>query len=57
MSKAIICDKCGRIFPTDGEYHLICIDRKITLFEADCADFHLCEECTSKLRQWIEEEE
>lgn len=54
---AIICDKCGRIFPKDGKYHAVCIDNYLAIMEPRInGAYHLCDECLDRLKEWMEED-
>ena len=55
--KALICDKCGQIFPADGLIHGICIDGYLTIFEPKGnAPYHLCDTCLDALKAWLDKE-
>ena len=50
MSKAYICDKCGRIVPSDfGEIHTIWIVNP-HVFSNDDDAYHLCNECYEQFK-------
>ena len=55
--KALICDKCGRIFPPDGDIHRIYVDKvyKETFSVRVEAKWHLCDECLESVKDFIED--
>ena len=53
--EAVICDKCGRIFPIGGSYHTVHVDNlKAILKEYRMPKWHLCDGCLDELNEWME---
>ena len=50
MSKAVICDKCGRILPYDGKYHPIWDMNPFMSTQIAEAAIHLCDECYEQFK-------
>ena len=58
MSKAIICDKCDLILPTDGEYKVITPLDPVEYRVRDEREVtHLCHDCFERFKEWVVERE
>lgn len=58
--KAIVCDKCDKILPMDGDYKVLVPMEynELDYLQAVGGESpHLCHECLEKFRQWVEERE
>jgi len=50
MSRAIICDKCDLILPTEGNYKTVFMGYTHVEW---VEKYHLCEKCLAMLDEWV----
>lgn len=55
---AIICDKCDKILPTDGDYIMLIpmVECEIPRYSGDKRT-HLCLDCFEDFKRWVEQRE
>ena len=56
--RAIVCDKCDKILPLDGDYRILVptVDDSLPAWNGESLT-HLCLDCFEDFKRWVERRE